>query len=291
MEQLSGVQAHTLRIWEKRYNLFSPQREGNNVRCYTLEDAQKLLNISTLYHLGYKISFIASLSDARLLEAVQKETLGKSADTPYLQAFKQAMLTFDERLFEQTYSQLKAHKSLSDIFPVFFLPLLQEAGQLWQTETISVAHEHFISNLVRQKIMEEILSLPKPERMDRSEAYVLFLPSQEIHELSLLYAHYEILRHGRTSVFLGQSVPMHSLEVLHGHFERIHFVTHLTLEPIDTPLESYLGAFAKKVLRPGVDDLWISGRKISLDKKAPVFEGVHFLKSPADLIRLVQQAP
>jgi DNA-binding transcriptional MerR regulator len=287
MEKLSGIQAHTLRIWEKRYNLFAPLREGNNIRYYSSADAQKLLNIATLYHLGYKISHIAGLPDADLLAMVQRESKLKPVDTPVLQAFKMAMLTFNEQLFHETLRSVSETKSLTEIFRTYFIPLLRDAGQLWQIETISVAHEHFISNLVRQKLICEIGALPPQPVKTGKKVFVLFLLSQEIHELSLLYAHYEILRHGHTSIFLGQSVPFKSLQSLHEHFDSICFMTHLTVEPTEIQLETYLTEFSQKILRTGIDGIWVSGRNIEMEARLSSIPDVHYLYSPDDLLGML----
>ena len=132
LENLSGIKAHTIRIWEKRYELLSPERTSTNIRTYSLASLQKLLNITLLYNNGYKISKIAKLQEA---------------DIPLI-----SMINFDLSLFQNTYSSLLSEKSFRDIFWEYFIPLLNELGLLWQTDTISPAHEHFITNLIKQKI-------------------------------------------------------------------------------------------------------------------------------------------
>ena len=153
MENLSGIKAHTIRIWEKRYNLFSPERTDTNIRTYSLESLQKLLNVTLLYNNGYKISKIAKLGEDNIPVLVNEIIAEKSEKSHALNSFKLAMLNFDQALFLNTYNELKEDKSFTQIFNDVFLPLLNELGLLWQTNTISPAHEHFISNLIKQLLV------------------------------------------------------------------------------------------------------------------------------------------
>ena len=193
LEHLSGIKAHTIRIWEKRYNLFEPERTDTNIRLYNLENLQKLLNVTLLYNNGYKISRIASLSQQEINENVHKLTINKNADDWSIGLFKLAMINFDQRLFTKTFNDLLEQFSFSEIFKNVFVPLMNELGVLWQTNSISPSHEHFITSLVKQKIhaMCEDLQQKYTRRTDRR--FVLFLPDNEIHELGLLYLQYEVL--------------------------------------------------------------------------------------------------
>ena len=179
MENLSGIKAHTIRIWEKRYNLFSPERTDTNIRTYNLESLQKLLNVTLLYNNGYKISKIAKLGDQNIPSLVNEIIAKNSEKSHSINSFKLAMLNFDQSLFLKTYNGLMEEKSFTQIFNEVFIPLLNELGLLWQTNTISPAHEHFISNLIKQKIYihTEMLQFETPSR--KVEVYVLFLPERK----------------------------------------------------------------------------------------------------------------
>ena len=262
LEHLSGIKAHTIRIWEKRYNLFEPERTDTNIRLYNLEILQKLLNVTLLYNNGYKISKIASLSHQEINENVHKLTINKNADDWSLGLFKLAMINFDQRLFTKTFNDLLEQFSFSEIFKNVFVPLMNELGVLWQTNSISPSHEHFITSLIKQKIhaMCEDLQQKYTRRTDRR--FVLFLPDNEIHELGLLYLQYEVLNNGFQCVFLGQSVPIESLSNLIDIGEPITFISYFTIEPAQDKIESYLNTFNSEIIENIDSELWILGYQV-----------------------------
>ena len=262
LEHLSGIKAHTIRIWEKRYNLFEPERTNTNIRLYNLENLQKLLNVTLLYNNGYKISKIASLSPQEINENVHKLTINKNADDWSIGLFKLAMINFDQRLFTKNFNDLLEQFSFSEIFKNVFVPLMNELGVLWQTNSISPSHEHFITSLVKQKIhaMCEDLQQKSTRRTDRR--FVLFLPDNEIHELGLLYLQYEVLNNGFQCVFLGQSVPIESLSNLIDIGEPITFISYFTIEPAQDKIESYLNTFNSEIIENIDSELWILGYQV-----------------------------
>jgi len=151
-EILTGIKAHTIRIWEKRYNLLAPSRINRNVRVYSLSDLQKILNISLLYNNNYKISKIAKLSDALLSEEAKTVALSDFSNNYEINSLLLCMYTFDENLFQNTYLKLLKKDSF-----------INHLGLLWQTNSIKPAHEHFISNLIYQKIALNTAALPNIE--------------------------------------------------------------------------------------------------------------------------------
>lgn len=262
LEHLSGIKAHTIRIWEKRYNLFEPERTDTNIRLYNLENLQKLLNVTLLYNNGYKISKIASFSSQEITENVHKLTINKNADDWSIGLFKLAMINFDQRLFTKTFNDLLDQFSFSEVFKNVFVPLMNELGVLWQTNSISPSHEHFITSLVKQKIhaMCEDLQQKSTRRTDRR--FVLFLPDNEIHELGLLYLQYEVLNNGFQCVFLGQSVPIESLNNLVDIGEPITFITYFTIEPTQDKIKAYLNTFNSEIIENIDSELWILGYQV-----------------------------
>lgn len=136
LEHLSGIKAHTIRIWEKRYNLFEPERSNTNIRLYDLENLQKLLNVTLLYNNGYKISKIAKFSQQEIKENIHNLTINKKADDWSIGLFKLAMINFDQRLFTKTFNELLDQFSFKEIFKNVFVPLMNELGVLWQTNSI-----------------------------------------------------------------------------------------------------------------------------------------------------------
>ncbi|MBR9859837.1 MerR family transcriptional regulator [bacterium] len=260
LENLSGIKAHTIRIWEKRYGLLSPDRTGTNIRTYDTNDLQKLLNIALLYNKGYKISKIAELSEKELITKVRDEIAKSDSNDHYLSSLKLAMLNYDQTLFEHTYTRLVAERSFREIFLEVLIPLLEEVGLLWQTDSITPAHEHFLSNLIKQKLHLNIERVQRqnPEHTDR--VFVLFLPSNEIHELGLLYLHFELTLRGYQTIYLGQSVPRVSLRSLIKIHPEITYVSFFTVKPEPDAIEEYLEDFRRKLLNESNNELWLLGR-------------------------------
>lgn len=262
LEHLSGIKAHTIRIWEKRYNLFEPQRTDTNIRMYDLENLQKLLNVTLLYNNGLKISKIAKLSQQEVTERVHGLTINKSADEWSVGLFKLAMINFDQRLFTKTFNDLLEQFSFTEIFKNVFVPLMNELGILWQTNSISPSHEHFITSLIKQKVHAMCEELQQKESFRSDRRFVLFLPDNEIHELGLLYLQYEVLNNGFQCVFLGQSVPIESLKNLVDIGEPITFLSYFTIEPTQEKIEDYLNTFSVEIIENINSDLWILGYQV-----------------------------
>jgi len=247
LENLSGIKAHTIRIWEKRYNLLSPERTQTNIRLYSLLSLQKLLNITLLYENGLKISKIAQLKNEEIPLKVREIIDEKSIKNNMMNAFKLSMINFDQSLFYNTYNKLVVDLSFREIFKEYFIPLLQELGYLWQSNTISSTHEHFITNLVKQKVYTNTEKVHRSEYVN-NKSFVLFLPENEIHELGILYLNYELNLRGYKSIFLGQSVPIENLEPLIASNEFVEFIAYVTVEPSKEKIDKYLQKFKKKIL-------------------------------------------
>lgn len=279
LENFSGIKAHTIRIWEKRYNLLEPNRTDSNIRYYDINNLLKLLNVSYLNSNGYKISKISELPESKLNATVRELVSKNGADSQASNALKLAMLNFDENLFNVTYNNLIAQSSLRDVFKNIFLPFLNEIGLLWQVNSITPAHEHFITNLIKQKIFINIerLQLSSPTNFDK--VFVLYLPMNEIHELGLLYLHFELLLHGYQSIYLGQSVPVSNLNDVQKVYNSICFVSYLTVEPSKITVSEYMENVANTVLNGTEDELWLLGRKTLEASDEANLKGVKIFKS------------
>jgi len=259
LENLSGIKAHTIRIWEKRYNLLSPERTQTNIRMYSLLSLQKLLNITLLYENGLKISKIAQLTNEEIPLKVREIIDEKSIKNNMMNALKLSMINFDQNLFHNTYNQLVVDLSFREIFKDYFVPLLQELGYLWQTNTISTTHEHFITNFVKQKVYTNTEKVQRLEPVDPNKIFVLFLPENEVHELGILYLNYELNLRGYKSIYLGQSVPIENLEPLLANDNFIEFVTYATVEPSKEKIDKYIQRFKKKILNKKTSRLSVLG--------------------------------
>ena len=284
LENISGIKAHTIRIWEKRYNVLEPKRTDTNIRYYDLVGLQKLLNITLLHNHGYKISKISTYNEEKIPDLVKQIITRKSVKHHAISAFKMAMMNFDQHLFSKTYNELLIEKSFREIFNEIFVPLMNEIGLLWQTNTITVSHEHFISHLIKQKLLTntEQIQLNKPTNEDK--VFVMFLPMNEIHELGLMYLNYEVIYHGYKSIFLGESVPIENLKEIKKYFDKIVFVTNLTVQPTKDEIYSYLQKISKEVLMDSENELWVMGRMTEHINTNLIAENTTVFQSIAELV-------
>ena len=286
LENISGVKAHTIRIWEKRYNILEPMRTDTNIRLYNLENVQKLLNITLLHNHGYKISKISKFTEEKIPQIVNEIISDKSVKHHAISAFKMAMINFDQTLFLSTYNNLLSEKSFREIFYDIIIPLMNEIGILWQTDTITPAQEHFISYLIKQKLLTntEKLQIIEPTRTDK--LFVLYLPMNEIHELGLMYLNYEVLSMGYKSIYLGESVPTSSLKDLKNHFDNITYVCYMTVEPNKYEVNDYIKELNSEILDES-SNLWILGRMAAHVDQKNLSNKTTVFKSIEDLIEML----
>ena len=289
LENFSGIKAHTIRIWEKRYNILQPKRSNSNIRYYDINNLQKLLNVSLLNNSGFKISKIAQLSEDSVNVKVRELFQSESVNNQASNSFKLAMLGFDDYLFNKTYNSLISQFSFRYIFKSVFIPFLNEMGMLWQVNTITPAHEHFISNLINQKIHVNIDKLQLSDTVKKAKPFVLYLPVNEIHELGLLFLHYELLLHGYNSIYLGQSVPLGSLNSLQKVYPNANFITYLTVEPSKEPVEEYLKRIEEEVVVDSNCSVWVLGGKVKniIEQGTIDFKGITLFKSNEELLELL----
>ncbi len=242
LENLSGVKAHTIRAWEQRYALFTPQRSNTNIRTYGGEDLKKLLNVSLLMDRGLKISKISALSVTQIAQMVADgpSVSDEGGEALAKQRLKLAMMTYDEVLFRGTMQDCVDRLTFDGAVLSVGLPFLAEVGVLWLTNTICPAHEHFLSNLLRQMLFAQIHNAPVPDAVDQEKVIVLYLPEREIHDISLLFLHQICRSAGRHSVFLGQSVPFDDLANVAAQFEDVCFVSYCTTSPASDQAQEYV---------------------------------------------------
>jgi DNA-binding transcriptional MerR regulator len=282
LENLSGIKAHTIRIWEKRYNILAPMRTETNIRVYDADALKKLLNITLLHSHGYKISKISRFPESQIPEMVNEIVSRKNAGLHAVSAFKMAMMNFDEAQFFETYDRLLAEKPLPDVFFEVVMPLMEEIGLLWQTGTITPAHEHFISYLFRLKLLNATEKAHRRDKTKTDKTYVLFLPLNEIHELGLMYINYEIVSMGLRSVYLGESVPVESLYDIKKYFKNVTYISYFTVEPMASDIDGYIGGIASEVLDTD-SRLWLIGRNTanidpeSLPPRVTIFQSLRQL--------------
>ncbi len=211
LEKLTGIKAHTIRIWEKRYGLLFPQRTLTNIRYYTSNDLKKLLNISILNKNGIKISRIAELKESEISEKVIEYSTRSSDVEDQIQALTMAMFHLNQQKFEKLLTVSYINRGFENTYSEIIVPFLLKIGFLWQAGTISPAQEHFATNIIKAKIIVAIESIIASHN-EKSKKFLLFLPEGEQHEISLLFAYYLLKKKNQQVTYLGSSIPLYCLK-------------------------------------------------------------------------------
>ncbi len=263
LEVLSGIKAHTIRIWEKRYNLLEPDRTDTNIRMYTDNDLRKLLNVAFLVNHGYKISRVCSWDEKKITEAI----IGHQQKNPdvqtYLERLVVHMINFDGGAFHRLTDDIISEYGFDEATRRVFFPFFEKIGIFWQVGSIFPAQEHFISNLFREKIIVEIDKLGNG--LPDTNIMLFFLHEDEMHELSLLYYSYLAKRNGIQVYYLGQNVPMSDLKRM-ADMDKIGsvftaFINSIEKEELENYLQELGAIFRNK-------KVFISGLQLKLHNPA-----------------------
>lgn len=242
LEQLSGIKAHTLRIWEQRYSLLCPKRTETNIRYYDDEDLKFILNVSLLNENGYKISKIASMQPPEIREKVIQITEKSLTHEDQIHALTLCMIEMNEEHFHKILSSNILKLGFEQTMLNIVYPFMSKIGVLWQTGAINPAQEHFISNLVRQKLIVAIDGL---EIKGGSKKFLLFLPEGELHEISLLFAAYLIKSKGHKVIYLGQSTPNEDLRSVYAIHQPDYLLTVITSSLSSGNTQDYINALSE----------------------------------------------
>lgn len=227
VEALTGIKAHTLRIWEQRYAMIAPRRTETNIRYYDEQDLKKLLNVSLLNRNGFKISEIAEMSETAMKNAVLQLSQEKGDFENQMQALTLTMLELNEAAFDKLIATSILQMGLEKTMINVVFPFFRSIGIMWQTGSINPAHEHFITNIIRQKLIVAIDG--QPINGDNwSKKFMLYLPEGEFHEIGLLFANYAIRVRGGKVIYLGASVPFGDLKVVFDVYKPDYLFTVIT---------------------------------------------------------------
>jgi len=212
LECLSGIKAHTLRIWEKRFNLLNPERTDTNIRYYSDEDLVKILNVSILTLSGVRISEIANFTDEELAKAVVEINNEEIRGLKRVNDLIISMNELDEVKFHQLFDKFTATIGFERTIMEVIYPYLEKVGILWLSGEVQALHEHLITNLIRGKLVKAIDDLDFPSSASKSA--LLFLPEGEYHEIALLFFHFLLKKKGVKVLYLGQSTPVEQVSGL-----------------------------------------------------------------------------
>ena len=250
IENLCDIKAHTLRVWEQRYNFFTPKRKESQHRLYDNEDLKQLLRISFLYHKGWKVSRIAQLSPAQVQAEVEKIQEAQSSYAYYINQLLEHSIDFNKDGFARGLQQVISNMGFEAAIEKVCYPLLHKIGLLWMTNHVMPAQEHFCSYMIQHKIIAETDKLPLTPA--QAPQVVLFCPHGEYHELPLHYIHYLFRKWGWTTFYLGSNVPLDILKPFAAiekvQYLFLHLITNFTGFTVDDYFEKLCKAFPKKTI-------------------------------------------
>lgn len=253
IENLSGIKAHTLRIWEQRYKILRPQRRESKHRFYSNDDLKQILQIAQLNKAGYKISKIARLSVEQLRDMASEKGLVVSLHENFINQLYHASRDFDEERFNKIFHAIYMHIGFERTVLHVFYPLLQRIGLYWMTDQTRPVQEHFASHMVIKKMMVAIHSLEAPPS---GEVTVLFNPEGENHEIPLLFTQYLLKKNGKRSRYFGASVSLDAIEE-YSRLQKVdklhlHVITNFSNRTMDEMVEEILKRFtAQRIIVSG----------------------------------------
>lgn len=243
LEKITGIKAHTIRIWEKRYAIIMPERTDTNIRYYGVHDVQRLLNISFLNKNGFKISAISGMSEEELESEVARLCEIPGSEEGYLSDLLKATQDLDEDRFEKNMNGAILRLGFVQSFQQVVFPLLEKITLLWQIGKISACQERFVNNLVRHKLVVAIDGMVGLNHTSNKH-YLLFLPSGQYDEISLLYANYLLRKAGHQVIYLGPSIPIEHLRTLSSR----HAIDHIVVSVNQGFTEKELLAYTQNLM-------------------------------------------
>ncbi|MBM3435062.1 MAG: MerR family transcriptional regulator [Bacteroidetes bacterium] len=245
LENFTGIKAHTIRIWEKRYKIVTPKRTCTNIRYYDDDDLKKLLNVSILNRHGVKISNIANYSEESMTEKILNYSQSKNDIETQIEGLVLAMIDLDEQNFEKIFNNSVINLGFEQAILKLMYPFFEKIGILWQIGTINPAQEHFISNLLRQKLIAATDGIVNKTN-SKSKTLVLFLPEGEHHELGLIFLNYIIRKFQHKVYYLGESVPIEGLIEISKAKKVDFFVTSIVTSLTNNEINKYLNTLAEQ---------------------------------------------
>lgn len=281
LENLSGIKAHTIRIWEQRYTFLKPQRTETNIRYYNNEQLKTILNVALLNKYGFKVSHIDKMDEEELKRQLLSLNSPEAGQDRLIAELITSMVDLDGEKFELSLDKYVLAHGIDRAITQIIFPFLDRVGMLWLTSNIVPAQEHMVSNIIRQKLLAGIDSLRPRMRIDK--LVMLFLPENEHHELGLLYVNYLLRSRGMRTLYLGADVPFDDLAFCARYKKPDFLYTHLTSKPRNFNLDSFLARYVTNI--PNTP-LVISGKGGGLPKKE--YAQVHLMNSLREIFDYVE---
>ena len=281
LENLSGIKAHTIRIWEQRYSFLKPNRTDTNIRYYSNDDLKTILNISILNKYGFKISHINKMSVTDVQARVAELNIGGAQQERIVNDLIQMMVDLDMAGFEKILEkQIVANGIEKTIIKIIF-PFFERIGILWQTGHINPAQEHLTTNIIRQKLIVGIDHAKPLFKINKS--FLLFLPEKELHELGLLLVYYLLKKRGANVFYIGANVPLTDAQFVAEAKKPDYIYIHLTSSSPGFNFSKFLSQVTEKIPR---SKIIISGYP-TLSYKRALPKNVEFKHSLIELVEFI----
>jgi len=281
LQQFSGIKAHTIRIWEQRYNGLNPNRSKGNTRYYDNTQLRRLLNIVSLMESDYKVSELCSMSDRSLSKLVEEQLKNKQPEDEGTEYFITQLIAagtgFDSTHFEKIFANCVLRLGLRNTYVKVIYPMLKKIGLMWTMGTMPPSCEHFISNIIEQKLFSAIDSLPPA--MPSKKSWLLFLPENEFHEIGLLFSHYLIRQAGNKVIYLGNNVPFETIKNAIEETDPFHLLFFLVHNNAPENSQEYLDSLKKNFAK---SQIHVSGNE-NLISKLKTGKGINWVRSVQEL--------
>ncbi len=281
LENLSGIKAHTIRIWEQRYSFIKPSRTGTNIRYYSNDELKKILNVALLNKYGFKISHIDKMAEGEIMEKILSLNQAEAMQERVINDLIQCMVDIDTDKLEFLLDKYVASKGIERTITQIIFPFLEKIGILWLTNHINPAQEHLVSNIIRQKLIVGIDTIATSLKVNKT--VLLFLPEGEYHEMGLLFMNYLLKSRGVTTIYLGCSIPLKDVEYI-VHLKKPDYIySHLTTVGHNFNFDRFLKNITQKI---GNIPLIISGQLTNTYQKK-IHPPINFIKSFAGVMEFV----
>jgi len=281
LENLSGIKAHTIRIWEQRYSFLKPARTGTNIRFYSNDELKKLLNVALLNKFGFKISHIDKMNEGEIREKILSLNQMEAQQERIVNTLIQNMVDLDMESFEEVLDNFITARGIEKTILQIIFPYLEKIGILWLTNHINPAQEHLVTNIIRQKLIVGIESINTNIKINKT--VLLFLPEGEYHELGLLFMNYLLKSKGVCTIYLGCSIPLSDVDYVARLKKPDYLYAHLTTVGAKFNFDKFIDIITKRFT--GIPII-ISGQLTHTYEKK-ILPPLHFKKSFPEVMEFV----
>ena len=283
LENLSGIKAHTIRIWEQRYSFLKPNRTGTNIRFYSNDELKKLLNVALLNKFGFKISHIDKMNEGEMREKILLLNQMEAQQERIVNTLIQNMVDLDLESFEEVLDNFITVRGIERTISQIIFPYLEKIGILWLTNHINPAQEHLVTNIIRQKLIVGIESINTNIKINKT--VLLFLPEGEYHELGLLFMNYLLKSKGVCTIYLGCNIPVNDIDYVTRLKKPDYLYAHLTTVGYKFNFDKFIDVISKKFAGTPVI---ISGQLTHTYEKK-IHPPIYFKKSFSEVMEFVSE--